>query len=198
MNMKASALFQSKPVDRPLLAPKGKSEVALASFAFLFSEFVQYSQSRVNNIGELERRLEDGGYGVGFRLLEVLVSTERNRRREIRLLDALRFVHGTLWKFLFGRAAQDLEQSNTAEDEYMISDTDLFVNKFVSVPADMGGLNCAAFIAGIVRGCLDNADFPARVTAHHVDVDGRPRAKTTILIKFESSVLDREARLAPV
>ncbi len=31
-------------------------QVALASFAFLFSEFVQYSQSRVSNIGELERR----------------------------------------------------------------------------------------------------------------------------------------------
>lgn len=27
MNMKASSLFQTKPVDRPLLAPKGKSEV---------------------------------------------------------------------------------------------------------------------------------------------------------------------------
>lgn len=113
MNMKASALFQSKPVDRPLLGgTKGRSEasirhgnstdsfkrmlcllhqpgsntacrracpfttsamaasaysithpgklyclqVALASFAFLFSEFVQYSQSQVSNIGELERR----------------------------------------------------------------------------------------------------------------------------------------------
>ena len=44
----------------------------------------------------------------------------------------------------------------------MISDIDLFVNKYVSVPRDMGGLTCAAFIAGIVRGCLDNAGFPAR------------------------------------
>lgn len=57
MNMKASSLFQTKPVDRPLLGgAKGKSEVALASFSFLFSEFVQYSQSQVSNIGELERR----------------------------------------------------------------------------------------------------------------------------------------------
>jgi hypothetical protein len=37
---------------RLLLRP----QVALASFAFLFSEFVQYSQSQVSNIGELERR----------------------------------------------------------------------------------------------------------------------------------------------
>ena len=44
----------------------------------------------------------------------------------------------------------------------MISDNDLFVNKFISVPRDMGQLNCAAFVAGIVRGVLDGAGFPAR------------------------------------
>lgn len=49
-----------------------------------------------------------------------------------------------------------------AEDEYMISDFDLFVNKFVSVPKEMGHLNCNAFVAGIVGGVLDGAGFPAR------------------------------------
>ena len=49
-----------------------------------------------------------------------------------------------------------------AEDEYMISDYDLFVNKFISVPKDMGQLNCAAFVAGIVKGALEGAGFPAR------------------------------------
>lgn len=193
--MKAATLFQTKPVERPLLAPKGRSEIPLATFSFLFSEFVQYSQTRIKSTTELERRLEDGGYGVGFRLLEVLISTEKGRRREIRLLDILRFVHGTLWKFLFGHPARDLEQSNTEADEYMIRDTDLFVNKYVSVPKAMGAFNCAAFVAGIVHGCLDNADFPARVTAHYTEDEGQPRAKTTILIKFEPSVLAREARL---
>jgi Transport protein particle (TRAPP) component len=47
----------------------------------------------------------------------------------------------------------------------MISDVDLMVNKYVSVPKDMGGLNCAAFVAGIVKGALDNAGFPARCVA---------------------------------
>lgn len=49
-----------------------------------------------------------------------------------------------------------------ADDEYMISDYDLFVNKYISVPKDMGALNCAAFVAGIVKGVLDGAGFPAR------------------------------------
>lgn len=52
-----------------------------------------------------------------------------------------------------------------AEDEYMISDYDLFVNKFISVPKDMGALNCAAFVAGIVKGVLDGAGFRARFAA---------------------------------
>ena len=58
-----------------------------------------------------------------------------------------------------------------AEDEYMISDFDLFVTKYVSVPKDMGQLNCAAFIAGIVKGALDGAGFPARCAAKRCHVE---------------------------
>ncbi len=141
-------------------------------------------------------RLEDLGYGVGHRLLELLYFRERGSKRDVRLLDILRFIHSTLWRYLFGRQARDLEQSNTvrkdrahfdvlaaqlvrtaasvksaavrrcciaqADDEYMISDTEVFVNKFISVPKDMGQLNCAAFVAGIVKGVLGGAGFPAR------------------------------------
>lgn len=41
-------------LDRPLA--KGKGEVALSSFALLFSEIVQYCQNRVLSIGDLERK----------------------------------------------------------------------------------------------------------------------------------------------
>lgn len=58
-------------------------------------------------------RLEDIGFGVGLRLLEILCFREKNSKRDVRLLDILKFVHSTLWKYLFGRQARDLEQSNT-------------------------------------------------------------------------------------
>ena len=58
-------------------------------------------------------RLEDAGYGVGLRLLEALSYRERGSRREVRLIEMLKFVHTTLWKCLFGRQARELEQSNT-------------------------------------------------------------------------------------
>ena len=57
-------------------------------------------------------RLEDVGRGVGLRLLETLCHRERGGKRDTRLLDVLKFVHTTLWKYLFGRQARDLEQSN--------------------------------------------------------------------------------------
>ena len=50
---------------------------------------------------------------MGVRLLELLTWRERGGRRDVRLLDALKFVHTTLWRALCGRVARDLEQSNT-------------------------------------------------------------------------------------
>lgn len=58
-------------------------------------------------------RLEDVGFGVGLRLLELLCFREKASKRETRLLDALKFVHTVLWKYLFNHQARDLEQSNT-------------------------------------------------------------------------------------
>lgn len=40
-----------------------------------------------------------------------------------------------------------------------------------------------------VKGVLDNAGFPAVVTAHFVPVDGQQRPRTTILIKFAEEVV---------
>ena len=91
-------------------------QVSLSSFAFLYSELVQYLQARVSNVGELERRLEDVGHAVGVRLLEVLCYRERSGKRDTRLLEALKFVHTVLWRYMFGRQAKDLEQSNTVRE----------------------------------------------------------------------------------
>lgn len=140
----------------------------MSTFAYLFSEIVQYYQNKVNNVTDLERHLEEVGQGVGSRLLEILAYRERTGRRETRILDILRFVHTTMWKYMFGHQAKDLEQSNTAEDEYMISDIDLFTTKFISVPKEMGHLNCNAFVAGIVKGILDSAGFSARLVIKFV------------------------------
>mmetsp|Transcript_20505 Transcript_20505/g.34511 ORF Transcript_20505/g.34511 Transcript_20505/m.34511 type:complete len:87 (-) Transcript_20505:270-530(-) len=80
------------------------------------------------------------------------------------------------------------------EDEYMIQENSPVTNSFVSVPADMGQLNCAAYLAGILAGILDSAKFDAKVTAHLVQTPGESD-KTVFLIKFSEEVMAREKRL---
>ncbi len=79
------------------------------------------------------------------------------------------------------------------EDEYMIAENAPITNTYVSVPPDMGQLNCASFLAGIIEGILDGAQCSAKVTAHLVSSDTGD--KTIYLIKFNSDVMIREKNL---
>ena len=95
------------------------------------------------------------------------------------------------------------------DDEYMINDVDLQMSKFISVPRDMGSFHPSAFVAGIIKGILDASNFPARyltsydltsnfpfsVSAHYVEIPGQPKPQTTILMKFNPTVMEREAQL---
>ncbi|KAF9436895.1 TRAPP subunit trs31 [Entomortierella beljakovae] len=177
-------------LERHLNKTRG-AEVSVNAFAFLFSEMLQYTQKRVHGIQDLERKLNELGYRVGIRALDLIVWRDKNNKRETRVLGMLYFIHTTVWKTLFGKQADSLEKSTENEDEYMISDNDPVVSKFISVPKDVSQLNCGAFMAGVVEAIMDGCQFPSRVTAHTVPIDGFP-LRTTILIKLDKEVLERE------
>lgn len=174
------------------------AEVSGSSFAFLFSEIVQYTQKRVSGINDLERRLNTLGYRVGIRVLELMVwrteSSSKAPKREIRLLPALMAIHTQVWKAVYGKTADGIEKSVENADEYMIIDNDPPIERHVSVPRDMSQLSCSSFTAGIVEAVLDGLGFPARVTAHNTPTAQHP-SRTTILIKLDRSVLEREELL---
>ncbi|KAH0838648.1 NO signaling/Golgi transport ligand-binding domain-containing protein [Lanmaoa asiatica] len=73
----------------------------------------------------------------------------------------------------------------------MIIDNDPLLERHISVPRDLSTLSCSSFTAGIVEAVLDGLCFPARVTAHNTPTQQYP-SRTTILIKLEQSVLERE------
>ena len=102
------------------------------------------------------------------------------------MLGILQFITSVIWKMLFSASkdAVSLERSVEQSDEFMI------VEKAPLVTTYIGAAPCActAFTAGIVKGCLDGAQFPARVTAH------TDESRTIILIKFDPEVLERENR----
>ncbi|BFZ55140.1 Trafficking protein particle complex subunit 5 [Savitreella phatthalungensis] len=179
------------------LARTAKSEASLATMAFVFSALVQRAQKDVSGVPEFERRLSEHGRHIGRRCLELYTYREtslRNRKRETRLLGIIQWIYTTLWRSLFGRTADSLEKSNTAADEYMLFDNAPILNTFVSVPKEMGGLSCSAFVAGIIEGVLTSGNFPCKVSAHSVGTDQIPD-RTVFLIKLDPSVMEREEYL---
>jgi len=119
----------------------------------------------------------------------------------------LQFVSSSVWKSLFGKAADSLERSIDHADEFMIVDYEPITSTFVSVPPDLGQLSADAYVSGIIAGVLDGAGFSARVTAHSVDLEdgeysktnaaGMPprKDKAVFLVKFSPEVLSRDAAL---
>lgn len=91
--------------------------MSLSAFAFLFSEIVQYYQNRVDSVSDLEKKLEELGYGVGLRMIELISIKDRATRRETRLINMLQYLSSTVWKHLFNKVADNLERSNENEDE---------------------------------------------------------------------------------
>ncbi|KAJ1978635.1 protein particle complex subunit [Dimargaris verticillata] len=155
---------------------------------------LQYTQNRVEGIQGFEQKLNELGFGVGVRLLELTMWREKTIRREIRVLNILYFVHNVIWKALFGKQADALEKSTDNEDEYMICDNEPVASQFISVPKELAQFNCNAYVAGIVEGILHGCQCACRVTAHTVPQEGKP-LRTIFLIKLDPDVLQREEAL---
>ncbi|KAI9029544.1 NO signaling/Golgi transport ligand-binding domain-containing protein [Phycomyces nitens] len=155
---------------------------------------LERSLNKTRGAEDLEKRMNEFGYRVGTRLLELLSWREKVPKRETRVLGVLYFIHNVVWKALFNKQADSLEKSTENDDEYMISDNEPLLTRYISVPKELSQLNCNAYVAGIVEAVLDGCQFPARVTAHTVPIDGYPQ-RTTILIKLEKEVLQREKLL---
>src|SRR3546814_9290115 len=61
-------------------------------------------------------RLEESGYGVGQRVLELVAVREKYNRRETRVVQILQYISNNIWKYLFGKHADSLERSMENED----------------------------------------------------------------------------------
>ena len=186
-----------------------RSMVSLSAFSFIFSELVQHNQGRIKSVGDFESRLEEAGYSVGHRVIEYMGVYERIGKRETDIVNMLQFICNRVWKFLFNKVADGLERSYDSEDEYMIHDREPITNYFVSLPQDVGQLDCAAYLAGIIAGVLDASRFYARVTAHTVQPTAAEEGgngggdneehnveagqKTVFLVKFSPEVMLEEA-----
>ncbi|CAI8054566.1 Trafficking protein particle complex subunit 5, partial [Geodia barretti] len=170
-------------------------KVNLSTYAFLFSEIVQYSHGRVTSLSQLHEKLSDLGKHAGFRMIDVLCLREKTPKRETRLVNHLLYIQKTLWKTLFYKEADRLEQATASESTFYLFEDDPVVNRFISVPKDQSSLNCAAFVAGIIEGFLNGTQFACKVRAFAL----KDQPSTTAFeIKFEDSVITRDKMLESV
>lgn len=189
------------------------AELNRSSFAFLFMEMVTYAQKKVTGIQDFEKKLNEQGYPLGLKLLDLLLyraspagsgtgtsagglggSSTTQAARPVRLLPLLTLLTTKLYPLLFSRPADSLEQSTTNPAEYMIIDNTPLTNHFITVPKEMNQLSVAAYIAGIIEGACDGAGFQCKASAHNTGTDVWPN-RTVFLIKFEDHILEREKEL---
>jgi len=148
----------------------------------LFGELVRHCQRRAGSGAEMERMLEELGAAVGERHLELLTLRDKAERKERKQKAVLQFIHTNVWRSLFGKPADTLEIYT--ENQYIISDRDLVVNRFVG--GDHGFVNCGTFAAGVAKGVLEAVGFPVEVSAYYAAAPDSSRQgyRTNILVKF--------------
>ena len=82
---------------------------------------------------DIEECLVDFASPIGERVLELAMYRENRSggKRFTTIVDTLHFIHTQVWKLLFGRQADVLEQSQDEEDEYWLRDEDPVTNKYI-------------------------------------------------------------------
>jgi len=178
---------------------KQRPQVNLSAFSYVFRELVHYYHGRVSRIGDLQDKLQEAGEQVGHRMLEFIAYRQRpglspwwqSQESTRGIVGMLSFIKDICWKSMFGKVADNLQKSVERDSEYMIHDNDPIVNKYISVPSEMGSLDCASFMAGIIKGILDSAGFGAEVRAVPVEIeDGSKRCRTVFVINFDQKAME--------
>ena len=177
---------KSSIVDQPVI--KSQSTINPSAFSLLFCELVEYSQAKSSTVDEFQSRLLEAGKNIGHRIVDRISIRDKNFRRETRVIDILMYTKNVLWRALFNKEADRLEQATNDTSIYYLIESEPITNRYITIPKHLGDFNCASFIAGIIEASLEQKCFPCKVTAHR-------HQGTTFMVKFDEEVIKREKRM---
>jgi len=161
-----------------------KTKIPKTTFALLFSEIVHYCHQKADTIPQFITELKSMGYPIGCTILEVIQQSSTSFKRQTTIVNMLLAVKDKIWPYLFGYAAQELQQQLDDANCYMIYDEKPMVTQYISYPGELrSGFTCCSFVGGIVEGILCSAGFQCQVTTHPQPATGLPD-RVVFVIKF--------------
>lgn len=115
------------------------------------------------------------------------------KRRDLKIIDTLQFIHGTVWSYLFGHVSNDLMKSQENDTEYRIIDNEPQWTQFISGSKrnQVHYESCNYMLCGLIQGYLCESGFPCTVTAHWQPTDQHPQ-RIVFVIQFQQDVMTRE------
>lgn len=115
------------------------------------------------------------------------------KRRDLKIIDTLQFIHGTVWSYLFGHVSNDLMKSQENDTEYRIVDNEPQWTQFISSSKrnQVHYESCNYMLCGLIQGYLCESGFPCAVTAHWQPTDQYPQ-RIVFVIQFQQDVVTRE------
>ena len=110
------------------------------------------------------------------------LQTSNTSLRDLQKLNVLEFIHGPLWKYMFGKKADDIQQLKNKSLEYIIIDNEPLISSLVLTS------QVNEFISGIIKGVVVNSGFNCDKVEAHVmeDEDLAWPNKTVYVIKFRN------------
>lgn len=156
-------------------------QVPVSALSLLVNQTVRYLLQQVSDTAELERKLENMGRRVGYRVFDLYcIRHNMLTRREQKIVPLLQFVADKVWRGLFGRPAEVLkgEQPN----EYQLAEKENLFHLTISTTE----CNLAAYQAGMVEAMLSLAGFHAKVSAHHTNVASVMQRGLILLVELQN------------
>lgn len=140
------------------------------------------------------KKLNEGGRGINvpsseFNQLGRDIS--RMKRRDLKVVDILQFIHGSVWSYLFGHVSSDLVKAQGNDTEYRILDNEPQWTQFIATQNQLHYESCNYLLCGVIRGFLTEAGFPCSVTAHLQPTEQWPQ-RVVFLIQLSTQVAERE------
>ncbi|KAL6935091.1 uncharacterized protein HGUI_00384 [Hanseniaspora guilliermondii] len=99
--------------------------------------------------------------------------------KHLSFITLLQFIQDTIWKYMFGKKADDIQKINEDDSSYAIIDNDPLIASLV-LPAKVN-----EFICGIIKGVVESANYKCESVNTQILEDKTYNNKSAYIIKLQ-------------